>query len=89
MPSAKILHYHLQFVDRSLAKAFKLLIYTASVLYNEHESFEEQYSAEDLVKFTGYAGDKVVRSLEALLESNALAQSSQRKLGTVFLILLG
>ncbi|KAH0565863.1 hypothetical protein GP486_000741 [Trichoglossum hirsutum] len=89
MSSAKFCSTISQFVDPSLAKAFKLLIYATSVLYNEYESFEEQYSAEDLTRFTGYAGDKVVRSLEALLELNALAQSPQRKLGTMFLVLLG
>jgi hypothetical protein len=89
MSSTKFCSLITQFVGPSLAKAFKLLIYATSVLYNDHESFEEQYRAEDLTNFAGYAGDNVVRSLEALLEPNTLAQSPRQKLGTVFLILLG
>ncbi|KAI9778066.1 MAG: hypothetical protein M1839_008370, partial [Geoglossum umbratile] len=89
MSSAKFCSVLSQFANPSLTNAFRRLICATSILTIEEQPFGYQSIEEGSIKLIAREGTLVLRSLEAMLEPKALSQASQRKLGTIFIILVG
>jgi hypothetical protein len=78
-----------QYVGSFLGSAFRRLITATALLKLESFPFESQVMTEDFAKMVTRAGNQVLRALEAQLEPRALSRADQRKLGTIFIILVG
>ena len=89
MSSVKFCGVISQFVGWPLGNAFRRLLFSTSILTLEDRPFGSHRVAEDLVRSIAYAGNQVLRMLEALLEPRALSQADPKKLGAIFIILVG
>lgn len=92
LSSSKLEHLLDNLVDKSLRRAFKLLIESSAVLYNHDGDtgfYWKSYSVADLANIRSIAGTLVLRHLERALKNLALAKYSLRELKALFLIVFG
>lgn len=79
-------------VDRSLTRAYKLLVESSSVLCNyegDTDMHWKSYTTTALLGLRSYAGTLVLQHLEGILSRSNLAMASLRELKALFLILFG
>jgi hypothetical protein len=77
-------------ISPELAKDFRIMIYTSSVIYNlgvrDHYC---GYTAPEFYDIRSYTGMQVLNGLEKLLKPSELAKSSNEKIRAIFLLLFG
>ena len=82
----RLLH---RYLDDDLCVNLRLLVKTASLLYNRKESPHPNYSHEQLHLIRTSVGAKVLKNLEVALKYTTLAKASRDKLKGLFLVIFG
>ena len=92
LSSAKFTQLVRTIADERLARAFRLLVESSSVLYNHDGQLDicwKDCNKDDLENIRSFAGTSVLRHLERVLSNMALAETSLKEMKALFLILFG